>query len=199
MQHQTLIIHLNSGGNAINTCKKIMMYNEFTELAGFKVNETYYYTVIEPKYMASELNKQDFVKQWKKQGGIQQAYDVLNSEYVIERAHHEAAEKAITEFRDELDSTKDALVIAQQERDSNWDMVKRSSERIEELEAQERTARREKKELMYFLIDRSEKGSDAELREFVIKEIGFKKYIAYKMEQGYNLWQLDRDEILKNL
>ena len=69
----------------------------------------------------------------------------------------------------------------------------------QELEAQERTARREKKELMYFLIDRSEKGSDAELREFVIKEIGFKKYIAYKMEQGYNLWQLDRDEILKNL
>ena len=149
--------------------------------------------------MASYLDKQEFVKEWKKQGGIQQAYDYLNNEYKIEKAHHKDAEQQIAELRDELDATKDVLTIAEQENASNTDNLKRAQERIEELEAQERTARREKKELMYFLIDQSEKSSNSELREFVIKEIGFKKYIAYKMEQGYNLWQLDRDEILKNL
>ena len=175
------------------------MYNEFTQLAGFKVKETYYYTVIEPKYLASTLNKQEFVKEWKKQGGIQQAYDALRTEFNIEEAHHKQAVEQIVELRDELDATKDALTIAEQESTSNMDYLKRANARAEELEVQVRTARREKKELMYFLIDQSEKSSNSELREFVIKEIGFKKYIAYKMEQGYNLWQLDRDEILKNL
>ena len=47
-----------------------MMYNEFTELAGIKVHEEYYHVAIEPKYMISHLDKREFVKEWKKQGGI---------------------------------------------------------------------------------------------------------------------------------
>lgn len=187
-----------------------MMYSEFTKLAGFNVNGTYYSTVIEPKYMASELNKQEFVKEWKKQGGIQQAYDYLYNEYKIEKAHHNEANQQIAELREELDDTKDALVAAQQELVSVKDENKRTIDRLREinnshveesniLQKKLYDAQKEAEELVYFLIDRSEKGSDAELREYCIKKIGFKKYIAYKMEKGYNLWQLDRDEILKNL
>ena len=127
-----------------------MTYKEFTELAGFNVREDYFYTIIEPKFTKSDLCSKDFVEEWKKQGGIQQAYAYLNTIYEIERNLHN-------------------------------------------------DAKNENKELMYFLIDRSEKSADAELREYVIENIGFKDYISYKMEKGYNLWQLDKDEILKSL
>ena len=127
-----------------------MTYKEFTKLAGFNVREDYYYTIIGSKWLKSDLSSKEFVEEWKKQGGIQQAYDYLNTIYEIERNLHN-------------------------------------------------DAKNENKELMYFLIDRSEKYADAELRKYVIEEIGFKNYIAYKMEKGYNLWQLDKDEILKSL
>lgn len=127
-----------------------MTYKEFTELAGFNVREDYFYTIIGSKWLKSDLSSKEFVEEWKKQGGIQQAYDHLNTIYEIERNLHN-------------------------------------------------DAKNENKELMYFLIDRSEKNADAELRKYVIEEIGFKNYIAYKMEKGYNLWQPDKDEILKSL
>ena len=41
---------------------KIMMKYEFEALAGYKVSDEDYNKIIEPMYMAVELNKQDFVK-----------------------------------------------------------------------------------------------------------------------------------------
>ena len=38
-----------------------------------------------------------------------------------------------------------------------------------------------------------------ELRELIINEIGFKAYIAYKLENDMNIWQLDKDAIIDNL
>ena len=58
-----------------------MLYSEFTKLAGFEVTEGYYHNVIEPEYNRSTLDKTEWVKLWKKDGGIQKAYDAQLSRY----------------------------------------------------------------------------------------------------------------------
>ena len=52
-----------------------MMKQEFEERANFKVSLECYHTFIEPEYNASKLDKDQWVKEWKKNGGIQAAYD----------------------------------------------------------------------------------------------------------------------------
>ena len=51
------------------------MKQEFEERANFKVSTECYHTFIEPGYNASNLDKDEWVKEWKKNGGIQAAYD----------------------------------------------------------------------------------------------------------------------------
>ena len=52
-----------------------MMKQEFEERANFKVSTSCYHTFIEPGYNASNMDKDEWVKEWKKNGGIQAAYD----------------------------------------------------------------------------------------------------------------------------
>ena len=52
-----------------------MMKQEFEERANFKVSPECYHTFIEPVYNASNLDKDEWVKEWKKNGGVQAAYD----------------------------------------------------------------------------------------------------------------------------
>ncbi len=52
-----------------------MMKQEFEERANFKVSPECYHTFIEPGYNASNLDKDEWVKEWKKNGGVQAAYD----------------------------------------------------------------------------------------------------------------------------
>ena len=52
-----------------------MMQNEFEQRANFKVSTDCYHKLIEPEYNASKLDKDEWVKEWKKQGGIQKAYE----------------------------------------------------------------------------------------------------------------------------
>ena len=51
------------------------MKQEFEERANFKVSPECYHTFIEPGYNASNLDKDEWVKEWKKNGGVQAAYD----------------------------------------------------------------------------------------------------------------------------
>ena len=51
------------------------MKQEFEERANFKVSAECYHTFIEPGYNASNLDKDEWVKEWKKNGGVQAAYD----------------------------------------------------------------------------------------------------------------------------
>ena len=44
-----------------------------------------------------------------------------------------------------------------------------------------------------FLADQAEKWSATDLRDEAIRMMGAEKYLAYKIEHGFNLWQLDRD------
>jgi hypothetical protein len=52
-----------------------MMQKEFEQRANFKVSTDCYHSLIEPEYNASKLDKDEWVKEWKKNGGIQDAYD----------------------------------------------------------------------------------------------------------------------------
>lgn len=45
-----------------------MMKQEFEERANFKVSPECYHTFIEPGYNASNLDKDEWVKEWKKNG-----------------------------------------------------------------------------------------------------------------------------------
>ena len=51
------------------------MKQEFEERANLKVSLGCYHSLIEPGYNASKLDKDEWVKEWKKNGGIQDAYD----------------------------------------------------------------------------------------------------------------------------
>lgn len=52
-----------------------MMKQEFEERANLKVSLGCYHSLIEPGYNASKLDKDEWVKEWKKNGGVQVAYD----------------------------------------------------------------------------------------------------------------------------
>lgn len=52
-----------------------MMKQEFEERANFKISLECYHSLIEPDYNASKLDKDEWVKEWKKNGGVQAAYD----------------------------------------------------------------------------------------------------------------------------
>ena len=47
-----------------------------------------------------------------------------------------------------------------------------------------------------FLADQAEKWGASDLREEAIRMMGAEKYLAYKIQMGFNLWQLDRDLLI---
>lgn len=76
-----------------------MMKQEFEERANFKVSLECYHSLIEPGYNASKLDKDEWVKEWKKNGGIQKAYD-----WEKKRADNcQKGNKALTEESIEMD------------------------------------------------------------------------------------------------
>ncbi len=50
-----------------------------------------------------------------------------------------------------------------------------------------------------FLILQAEKWSATDLREKAIKMIGFQEYIRRRLEMGFELWEADREELIKIL
>lgn len=57
-----------------------MTIKEFTQRTGFQPTNEYYHEVINPDYMKSDLDKDAWCKQWKKNDGIQKAYDAIAEE-----------------------------------------------------------------------------------------------------------------------
>ena len=53
--------------------------------------------------------------------------------------------------------------------------------------------------MAYELLEISETYSSAELRKVVIDIIGFKAYIAYKLEHDKAIWKIDREEIIERM
>lgn len=163
-----------------------MTIQEFIERTGFAPTESYYHSVIEPEYMASSENDKDkWCKQWKKNGGIQKAYNAICKDAADSHLRLTTIEPLMKNLRDEKKELRDEIKIL---RDENEALRNDRKDRIDD-----------RSKLMYSLIGISERYSSSELRELIINEIGFKAYIAYKLENDMNIWQLDKDAIIDNL
>lgn len=162
-----------------------MLISEFIDRTGFRPTEDYYHTVIEPEYNASNLDKDAWCKQWKKNGGIQKAYDALKEQAANEYANVLSLESKNREL---------SKMIASMDED-----LTKYKELSETAMSDLNVAQEREQSMMYELLEISEKYSSAELREIVINAIGFKAYISYKFEHDKCIWQLDRDEIINRI
>ena len=162
-----------------------MLISEFIDRTGFRPTEDYYHTVIEPEYNASDLEKDAWCKQWKKNGGIQKAYDALKEQAANEYANVLSLESKNRELSKMIASMDEDLTKYKELSETAMSDLKAAQER--------------EQSMMYELLEISEKYSSAELREIVINAIGFKEYISYKFEHDMAIWQLDRDKIIENL
>lgn len=162
-----------------------MLISEFIDRTGFRPTEDYYHTVIEPEYNASDLEKDAWCKQWKKNGGIQKAYDALKEQAANEYANILSLESKNRELNKMIASMDEDLTKYKELSETAMSDLNAAQER--------------EQSMMYELLEISEKYSSAELREIVINAIGFKEYISYKFEHDMAIWQLDRDKIIENL
>ena len=162
-----------------------MLISEFIDRTGFRPTEDYYHTVIEPEYNRSNLDKDAWCKQWKKNGGIQKAYDALKKQAANEYANVLSLESKNRELNKMIASMNEDLTVCKELSETAMSDLNAAQER--------------EQSMMYELLEISEKYSSAELREIVINAIGFKEYISYKFEHDMAIWQLDRDKIIENL
>lgn len=58
-----------------------MTRQEFQSRVGIKVSQSCYETLIEPAYMNSDLDKDAWCKQWKRNGGVQKVIDFEINRY----------------------------------------------------------------------------------------------------------------------
>ena len=162
-----------------------MLISEFIDRTGFRPTEDYYHTVIEPEYNASDLEKDAWCKQWKKNGVIQKAYDALKKQAANEYANILSLESKNIELNKMIGSMDEDLTKYKELSETAMSDLNAAQER--------------EQSMMYELLEISEKYSSAELREIVINAIGFKEYISYKFEHNMAIWQLDRDEIIDRM
>lgn len=80
-----------------------MTLEEFAKLTGFKPDQEYYHSYIEPKYLESDLDKSDWCKQWVKKGGIQKAYNDLNDVCDVHKRSYEAYFRMYRSIRDDYE------------------------------------------------------------------------------------------------
>lgn len=162
-----------------------MLISEFIDRTGFKPTEDYYHTVIEPEYNRSNLDKDAWCKQWKKNGGIQKAYDAMCKQAAREYLRVLSLEEDNKNLRKQIDSLRsDNKDLS----NTNKQLLNDRKERIDERIA-----------MAYELLEISETYSSAELRKVVIDIIGFKAYIAYKLEHDKAIWKIDREEIIERM
>ena len=54
-------------------------------------------------------------------------------------------------------------------------------------------------EIALFLVDQAEKWSASDLRSMAIQILGMEKYVQIKLQKGYNLWDIDREDMIQIL
>lgn len=155
-----------------------MLISEFIDRTGFRPTEDYYHTVIEPEYNRSDLDKDAWCKQWKKDGGIQKAYDAMCNQAGNDYCQVLTLQGDVNKLTKENNKLKDEC-----------NQLNVAKERLDDLLA-------EKIELTVFIIEQAEKYGSAELREKAIELMGEREYIAFKINHDFNLWQADKNLIL---
>lgn len=55
------------------------------------------------------------------------------------------------------------------------------------------------KDLAIFMVDQAEKCSSTDLRNKAIQMLGLSTYLRIKLEKGYNIWEIDRQDMINLL
>lgn len=178
-----------------------MLISEFIDRTGFRPTAECYEQHIEPKYNASDLKKDEWCKEWKRKGGIAEAYrwqvnyDTIKINEAKERSVHNA------QMYFQLQQRNDQLIMENKQLSDDKEDYRITLEdcrkQLEEANEAMSEEADEKMELIVFLIQQAEKWSATDLREKAIEIIGEKDYISYKIYHDMNLWEEDKQLILK--
>ena len=102
-----------------------MTIQEFIERTGFAPTESYYHSVIEPEYMASSENDKDkWCKAWKRNGGIQKAYDAICKDAADSHLRLTTIEPLMKNLRDEKKELRDEIKILTSENSAPYTVSK---------------------------------------------------------------------------
>lgn len=159
-----------------------MMQKEFEDRAKFKVSAECYHMLIEPEYNASNLDKDEWVKEWKKQGGIQKAYD-------FERQHQLEQFNVICGERDLYKKKAENL---QKSASLNLKELQETEEELSDLRERYET-------LAEALIRKAAYYNDEELMDTAKTILGEKRYISFKLHNNLELTEEDKELILSNM
>lgn len=112
-----------------------MLISEFIDRTGFRPTDEYYHEVIEAEYEKSPLTKDEWCKQWKKNGGIQIAYNAMCAKatrdyHVISALETEIKTMKIESER-ERDTERDAMAIFLIEQAEKWSATDLRAKAIE--------------------------------------------------------------------
>lgn len=162
-----------------------MLISEFIDRTGFRPTAECYEQHIEPKYNASDLKKDEWCKEWKRKGGIAEAYrwqvnyDTIKINEAKERSVHNA------QMYFQLQQRNDQLIM--------------ENKQLRDEKEDGRQQKQHEMELAVFLIEQAEKWSASDLREKAIEIMGAKQYIEYKIQHEMSLWEHDKQFIIELL
>lgn len=169
-----------------------MMQQEFEDRAKFKVSTDCYHKCIEPEYNASKLDKDEWVKEWKKNGGIQKAY---NWERMNRQQAENEAKAAHTIAKSVAEERDFYMTKSKNLEEGNKALTEESIEMDEKLAEQTHTNMR----LAEYLIEKGIQYSDSEMLNKAKGLLGEKAYITYKLENNIELTEEDKKFIMANL
>ena len=156
-----------------------MLISEFIDRTGFRPTEDCYHQHIEPEYNRSKLDKDEWCKQWKRNGGIAEAYkwqvifDTAKINEAIAQTNHNAVlytqlqqtnEQLQRENKQLRDDKEDYRETLEDCRAKLNEQIKINNDLNETMcsEADEKT------EMTVFLIEQAEKWGATALREKAI-------------------------------
>lgn len=105
-----------------------MNIHEFTQLTGFTPTEKYYHEVIEKSYNASKLDKAEWCKEWKKNGGIQEAYKNLELELRVQKEFAEDIEAERDKLAERIMTLEQELLDLTHKHEEQWDEMTKAQD-----------------------------------------------------------------------
>ena len=169
------------------------MQQEFEDRAKFEVSADCYHKCIEPEYNASKLDKDEWVKEWKKNGGIQKAYN-------WERMNRQQAEKeakAAHEITKSVAEERDFYMKNTENLQESNKMLHEENKQLDDIAA---TATEQMNQLAEFIVEAGAAHKNDEAMFKKAKEIlGIKRYLTFKLTSNIELTAEDKKLILANL
>lgn len=131
------------------------------------------------------MTQQEFETRYGKKVTAEQ-FESINASYMATSFDKDAFVKALKCMN------PDAMQIMYE----NGQKLRNSEVIVSELQRVQREGR---KEMGYFLADEAHEFSSGKARAKAIEILGFKAYIKYVIEKGWNLWELDKEALLEIL